>query len=308
MPNEAPRRRGSFTGALLLIVVGLLFLYANLRPEWNPWPLISRYWPVLLIVLGLGKLWDALRTSSAPGGPRPSGRGGETLAIIVLLLLLAFVLFHGHGHARPLHETKSIDAQGAQSVRVDVEMPAGELNISGGAAGKLLNADFTYAQVEGEPQISYSHAGSDGTLSITQTGNARFGRTDNDWTLHLNNDEARQLRVQMGAGQGNLDLRGLNLTNLTVEIGAGEINADLTGGWKQNVDVRIEGGVGSATIRLPKSVGVRVHAEGGIGSIDVQGLNKQGDDYVNDAYGKSAVTMNVRAEGGVGEIRLIEQP
>jgi N-terminal domain of toast_rack, DUF2154/LiaI-LiaF-like transmembrane region len=306
MANEAPRRRGSFTGALLLIIVGLLFLYANLRPEWNPWPLISRYWPVLLIVLGLGKLWDALRAPSAPGAVQPVRRGGETVAIIILLLLLAFVLFRGHGYSRPLHETKSIDAQGAQSVRMDIEMPAGELNISGGAA-KLLDADFNYTQVEGEPRISYDHSGTDGNLSITQTGNSHFGRTENDWTLRLNNDLARELRVQMGAGQGNLNLVGIHLTKLTVEIGAGEINADLTGDWKDNVDVRIEGGVGSATIRLPKSVGVHVHAEGGIGSIDVEGLRNDGGDYVNDAYGKSPVTMNVRAEGGIGQIRLTEE-
>ncbi len=307
MANEAPRRRGSFAGALLLITVGLLFLYANLRPEWNPWPLISRYWPVLLIVLGLGKLWDALRAPSAPGTAQPVRRGGETVAIIVLLLLLAFVFFHGHGDSRLLHERKSIEAQGAQSVRVDVEMPAGELNISGGAV-KLLDADFNYTQVEGEPRISYNHSGTDGNLSITQTGNANLGRRANHWTLHLNNDVARELRVEMGAGQGNLNLNGIHLTNLTVEIGAGQINADLTGNWKENVDVRIEGGVGSATIRLPKSVGVRVHAEGGIGSIDVQGLHHDGDYYVNDAYGKSPVTVNVRAEGGIGQIRLIEQP
>lgn len=308
MANDPPRRRGSLFGALVLIGLGLIFLYANLRPEWNPWPLISRYWPVLLIIYGLGRLWDALSAPPAPGAPQTRRRGGETAAVIVLLLLLGLVFFNGNVYSGVRHETKSIDAQGAQSVRMNIEMPAGELNISGGAAGKLLDADFHYTRVEGEPQISYDHSGSEGDLSITQSGNSHFGRTQNDWTLHLNDDLTRELRVQMGAGRGNLNLSGVHLTKLTVEIGAGEINADLTGDWKQNVDVRIEGGVGRASIRLPRSVGVRVQADGALGSINVRGLHSQGDYYVNDAYGSSPVTMNVRAEGGIGEIQLIEQP
>ena len=312
MPNQPPRRRGSLFWALLLIVLGVVFLYANLRPEWNPWPLISRYWPVLLIVYGLGRLWDALRAPSAstPGSPPPRRHGGEIFAIFVVILLLAFAAAGSRRFSRIEHSAQTVDAQGAQSVRVNIEMPAGELTVSGGAA-KLLEGDFNYAESDGQPLISYDHSGTDGNLTISQPGhsglNHLVGRNGNSyWTIRLNDDLTRELRVEMGAGQGNLNLSGVHLTKLSFEVGAGELNADLTGDWKQDVDVRVEGGVGSATIRLPRSIGVRVHADGAIGSIDVSGLRRQGDYYVNDAYGNSPVTMNVRAEGGIGEIRLID--
>lgn len=312
MPNQPPRRRGSLFWALLLIVLGLVFLYANLRPEWNPWPLISRYWPVLLIVYGLGRLWDALRApaASTPGSPPPRRHGGEIFAIFVVILLLAFAAAGSRRFSRIEHSAQTVDAQGAQSVRVNIEMPAGELTVSGGAA-KLLEGDFNYAESDGQPLISYDHSGTDGNLTISQPGHSGFnhlvGRNGNSyWTIRLNDDLTRELRVEMGAGQGNLNLSGVHLTKLSFEVGAGELNADLTGDWKQDVDVRVEGGVGSATIRLPRSIGVRVHADGAIGSIDVSGLRRQGDYYVNDAYGNSPVTMNVRAEGGIGEIRLID--
>ena len=79
---------------------------------------------------------------------------------------------------------------------------------------------------------------------------------------------------------------------------------DLTGPRTANLDVDIEGGVGSGTIRLPKDVGVRAHASGGIGSIFTDGLTRDGDAYVNDAYGKSAITVNVEVHGGIGQINL----
>ena len=79
---------------------------------------------------------------------------------------------------------------------------------------------------------------------------------------------------------------------------------DLTGDWRNDLTASIQGGVGRATVRLPSDVGVRASAEGGIGAIHVHGMKKDGDDYVNDAYGKSPVTVKVKVEGGVGEINL----
>ncbi len=311
MANDTSRQRGPLTGALLLIIAGLVFLYANLRPDWNPWPLISRYWPVLLIVLGLGKLWDVLR---APGPPGPSGappkrrRSGETFALFILLVLLAAAFYRGHSRSRFVHETKSVDIQHATSVRASVDMPNGELTISGGAPN-LLDASFDYNEADGTPDVSYDVSGADGRLNISQTGGGpHFTRDDERWQLRVNNDAVHDLKIQMGAGQGNLNLSGIHLQRLDVEIGAGEIIADLTGDWSQDVDVQVQGGVGSATIRLPKNVGVRVRAQGGIGSISVDGLRHDGDYYVNDAYGKSPVTMKVDVQGGIGEIRLRQGP
>jgi hypothetical protein len=54
-------------------------------------------------------------------------------------------------------------------------------------------------------------------------------------------------------------------------------------------------------------VGVTVHASGGIGSIDTAGLKKEDGDYVNEAYGKSAATIHLTVQGGVGAIHLIEE-
>jgi len=308
MPDNAPRSRGSLFGAAFLIILGSLFLYSNLQPEWNPWPWISRFWPVLLIALGLGKLFDALRARSlSPGTPAPR-RSGEGFAILAVVLLLCLVFVgarrNGRWSTRLVHESKSVEAQGADTVRMSVDMPAGDLRIAGGAA-KLLDADFDYSESEGRPEISYDSSGSDRRLSITQNGSPHIGRTENTWSLRLNNDEVRELRIEMGAGRGDLNLNGIRLSKLDVEIGAGDITTDLTGDWKQDVTVRIEGGAGRATIRLPRDIGVRVRASGGIGSIDVEGLRHDGDNYVNSAYGKSSVTMDVTVEGGVGQIRLI---
>lgn len=294
-------RRGSIVFAVLLVGLGVLFLYANLR-GWSAWPFVSRWWPLLLILLGLGKLWDHFRARSHP---EAAGTTGLTAGAIVLvaLLFLGLALSHERGR-RDAHEAESVDRQGADSVRVQIEMGAGQLKLSGGAS-KLLEANFRYSEGEGKPKVRYNVSGTRGELMVTQeSADFHVGTTHNEWDLRLANDVPMELKIEMGAGQGDLRLAGLALTKLNLEMGAGQATVDLTGEWKKDLDVKIEGGVGTATIRLPKNVGVRVHASGGIGSINARGLRRDAGEYVNEAYGHSPVTLRLDVEGGVGTINL----
>jgi hypothetical protein len=296
-------RRGSLVGALLLVGLGVLFLYANLRGL-NPWPLVSQWWPLLLILLGLGKLWDFMRQRSHPEAAGTPWLSGGAIAVLILLLVFGVALSRGLGTGREHHEVEAVDRRAGESVRMQIKMGAGELKLAGGAT-KLLEANFDYSEAEGKPKVSYDVSGNRGELSVTQTGaGVHFGRTHNTWDMRLANDVPLELKIEMGAGQGDLRLRGLLLTKLDIEMGAGQLTADLTGDWKKDLDANIQGGVGTATIRLPKNAGVRVRAAGGIGSINVRGLKREGDEYVNDVYGKASVTLRLNIEGGVGEINL----
>ena len=108
-----------------------------------------------------------------------------------------------------------------------------------------------------------------------------------------------------GAGETHVDVGGNpTLTKLNIYTGAGEVELDLVGHWDHDLDASIKGGVGEITVKLPSNVGVRVDASKGIGSIKADGFMKDGGDYVNDAYGKSGVTLSIDINAGIGEIRL----
>jgi hypothetical protein len=83
------------------------------------------------------------------------------------------------------------------------------------------------------------------------------------------------------------------------------VDVDLTGDRTKDVDADVEGGVGQATVRLPRKVGVIAHASGGIGGISAHGFKQDGDEYTNEAYGKTAATIHLKVEGGVGMITLL---
>jgi hypothetical protein len=203
-------------------------------------------------------------------------------------------------------ESRSVDLDNAQSVRAELKMGAGELNLTGGADA-LVEGDFAYNVADWKPEVNYDVTGDAGELSVEQGSGEDVpvgGEVRNEWDLRLNDDVPIDLNVEMGAGESDLDLDSLTLTGLDLQMGAGETTVDLTGSYDRDLAATIEGGVGEATVQLPAEIGVRVNAEGGLGQINAEGLQREGDAYVNDAYGDSDVTLDVDVRGGVGRINL----
>ncbi len=50
-------RSGALTWGLILISIGAIFFLQNVYERFSAWQLIARYWPVLLIIIGLRKLY-----------------------------------------------------------------------------------------------------------------------------------------------------------------------------------------------------------------------------------------------------------
>ncbi len=319
-PPGGPRHR-SYVGPIILIVLGALFLTGDLFPGFDPWRFLALSWPLVLILIGLGKIWDihyARQHPDQPSAPHVSGTGIAWIIVLVLFLMLAWHhspvwdgpygwFWPGRDWGAHVHDTQAVEIQGAKSVSADLEMPAGQLTLTGGSP-RLLDADFDYEKGEREPTVDYDVSGDHGELSVRQRPrHSFFGDNGNDWNLRFNDAVPTDLRVHMGAGQSDLRLNGMNLSALEVQMGAGKLNLDLTGERKTSFQGDIQGGAGHATIRLPKDVGVRVYASGGIGAINASGLARDGGAYVDNLYGKTPATISLNIHGRVGEIDLVEE-
>src|SRR6267143_1685129 len=314
MPQDGSPRRTSLVFPIVLIGFGVLFLLRRWNPGFEPWSILRTYWPLILIFIGLGKIWDNVQRSRNPNQP-PGISLGATFGAVAFVLVIAVLIWHGRGFPRrqggifnTKHTTKIVEPQRAKSARAKLQMSAGQLTINGGSAN-LREADFNYSDSFDEPRVEYSVTDGVGQLTVSQDSRSvHIGHSENDWNLHFSKDIPMELKVDMGAGQGNLHLRDVPLTRLDLNLGAGQMDVDLTGDRKTDLTADIEGGVGQANIRLPKNVGVIAHASGGIGSINVRGLKRDGDSYINDAYGKSSATIHLKVEGGIGEITLTQEP
>ena len=321
MPQDDQQRKNSLVVPILLITLGALFLFRNWHPGFEVGRLLRDWWPLILIAVGLGKIWDSSRnrgpSGQASGGVALGSTIGVVAAVVVIVLLLGqYQKSHRKFSSRSdesdrgefaSHTDEVLELQGAKSVRAELKMGAGQLNIEGGSS-HLLNSRFLFNRKWDSPRVNYHVNGDKGELEIVQEQNSsiNFDAGNNNWDLTFNNDVPIHLHIEMGAGTGDLKLRDMNVTELELHMGAGQLELDLTGPRKSDLDVTLKGGVGQATIRLPRDVAVRAHAAGGIGSIDAEGLKKDGNDYSNEMWGKTPHKITLDVQGGIGQIELIQ--
>jgi hypothetical protein len=208
-------------------------------------------------------------------------------------------------------ENISVPLGDAKSVNAQVMMGVGKLNLTGGA-NDLMNAGFVYNLASWKPEVSYTITNGTGALKVSQpsSGSKSFSKgVRYEWNISLNNDVPIDLRTLLGAGDGNLRLGGMSLTGLTVQSGAGNVTLDLSGVWNRDLNASVDAGIGDLIIIVPQYTGTMINASQGIGSIEIgSGLKSQDGVYINDAYGKTAVTLRINVRSGIGKIRLMQSP
>lgn len=315
MAHNRGVRSSSVVFPLLLIAIGALVLLHRAVPDFQPWPVLEHYWPLLLIFVGAGMMWDRSRRPQNPGEASPFPIG-STVGTLLFILAMIFLMWHGHtfagrGYASDsitrTHRPQAVELQGAKAIRMSVKMPVGELRMGGGAQ-KALEADFSFGGGWFTPTVDYSVSDGVGELNISQgSGSTVVVKSDNTWNLKVNDAIPLDLEVDLGAGRGEFRFAKVDLTRLELNIGAGQADVDLSGERAKDLEAEIQGGVGQATIRLPKNVGVIATVHGGLGSVDTHGLREEDGEYINEAYGKSPSTIHLTVNGGIGSIRLQQE-
>ena len=215
------------------------------------------------------------------------------------------------------------------TVTTHLSLGIGELIVFGGS-DQLLEADFEYSQESWQPAVSFAQ----GKLTIDQPELADefdmdFGDNQrNVWRVRLNNEVAQTLECEVGAGETNLDLRGMSLRRvdidagvgehriiltdtslpeLTIDAGVGEVNVDLRGEWRNHLRAEIDGGIGELNLLVPPRVGVRLDVSGGLGSVDVPSSYEKSDNvYTNAAYDQAEYRLEIDIDAGMGSIEVAE--
>jgi len=189
------------------------------------------------------------------------------LPLLAAILCLSSCVVYTTGPVR--HDSRSVERDASERVRVNLNMGAGNLIIGGGAR-KLLNAISLTTWHRGSPRF--------GTAARAPRGNspsASRRATPRSVTTSTNGPGVEQRgshgpdrafrRGERAARPGSLSLRSVD-----VHMGVGKLDMDLRGNPKHNYDVQVHGGIGEATVRLPAGVGVYAEGAGGIGEIKTQ--------------------------------------
>jgi len=238
--------------------------------------------------------------------------------------LLAGLMFSGQFSFGQQTSKQTIDLKNTKALKAELQINAGTFKLTTQDQPQI-DAGYTYSRPNWKPVVNFNPG--TGALSIKQPEEKNIKMQDkdrNEWNIRFPRTLPTDLKFRMGAGEGTVDLSGAKLNRLEIEAGAGEfkvnvantsvsslkvsagvgsLTLNLAGNRTQNLVADISGGIGDLTLVLPRKVGVRVKVSG-LGGVESASLRKQGGYYVNDAYGKSAQSLDIKVSAGLGSIKM----
>jgi hypothetical protein len=226
---------------------------------------------------------------------------GLLYAVIAIAMLATTACTTGGPAGPTAREHHSIERGAATRARVEISMSAGELTVQSGSA-QLFDGEFEFNVPALKPTIAYAVEGSTGVLKVSQASVS--GNYENKWHLNLDETTPVELHINLGAGDSRLVLGRLNIQSVAVGLGAGDLVLDLRGRPASSYPVSVNAGAGDTTIQLPASVGISARTFGVIGDATVTGLEKRDGRWINPRATASPVTIDVRIQHAIGDLRL----
>ncbi len=269
-----PLRRRSIFSGVLLIGLGVLFLYHNFRGGFDLLELLNRWWPLLLIFWGLTKLYDhfaARRTGQV--APRAI-TGGDIFLVFFTIALAASVGGADWTGRRGNFDFGAIFPH--EPYTFSEELPAQPLK-----ADSPVNISTDYGDITVVPQDAAE-------LRVRIKKSARAGGegeakrlADKVSVAVSKNGDATQIGTQTQGGRVRVDLEVLvpKRASITARAPRGEIHV---------------GGVAGSVNAEARNGNIEVRDAGG----DVGAQIAHGDVHVVDSGG------NVRISGRGGQIEV----
>ncbi len=316
-------RRGSIIGATWLIGLGVVFLIREVMGwSWGEaWPLFlvlvgvagavsalvggargwnilwALTWPVAWIVIG--KILLASTTGYLGVGP------GELISTWwpwVLVMLGAWFLIVAFVPGGRAVEALVVPLGDVQRAQVEIKFGAGELTTHRAAPGALVDGSYLGGvkhRMRGPGQIVLEQV-FDGIPWLDH---------DARWEVGLTGEVPLDLRLDVGAYRGSIDLSDLRLATLDLHTGASGTRVRLPRA-AGSTSVTAEAGVASLTIEVPAGVAARIRSRMALGSsqVDPARFPRIGDVYQSLDYGTAENRVDIDVRGGVGSLRVVGVP
>jgi Domain of unknown function (DUF5668)/N-terminal domain of toast_rack, DUF2154 len=264
MTLESPRRTPSIAFPLVLIALGIVFLLANAgyltRVSWRD---VAQLWPVLLVVLGVDLLL------------RP--RSVFAAVIVEVALIGAALLYLAAGPMPPgsnavnggrFTSQGSVLRVGASSLSLTLGYGAGDLTVSGAATDSVTPSLVMVKSTREDIDLRWKVQGTgSATVDVKSAGpDLPFGGETRAWDVAVPSDMPVGLTLNLGAGDFDIDLSNVMLTEATINNGASNLQIALPKP-KGSVPVTVSTGASSVDLRIPAGVEYRVRVTGALNSI-----------------------------------------
>lgn len=297
---DAPKRRVSLVGPVILIGLGIIFLLNSLGLlAWSVWEVISRFWPILLIALGLEII---LNRFSA---------WGSLLALVLVVAIVAgglWLLGPDIGSRRVVAGEEVRQALGeATQAKVVIEPGVGSLHIEALPESANLAEGVISAGRGQRVNRHFAVAGQTATFTL-QTEGATLGPffwwgDQPGWELGLAPEVPLELKVDLGAGRADIDLTGLTVDDLEVTLGIGQATVTLPD--EGRFYAKLEGAIGETVVVIPSGMAARIRVDSGLAVSDLpDSYQQRAEVYTSPGYASADNRVDLEVSQAIGKITI----
>lgn len=300
MPEEKQsRRRYAPIWGIFLLFLGVVFLLQTLNVlPWELWGTLWRFWPVLLIVIGLGFLLARFNVWLVSG-----------VVLVLLSGCLGIAIWQYEPSSPPGEITQSYSEplDGLEQAQVEIDFSLGTLTVNSLPPGSLnfVEADSTVRNAD--MRVDFRRQDSEGKLYLTkEQGNVPFlNEGDNRYQVRLTRNIPLTLDIKSTVSDNELDLSELKVTELRLSIDAGNCKVTMPSST-ETVNAYIEVDVGNLEVDIPDGVAARVQAKTDLGSFDIDGsrFQKQGDYYISEDFDTAQNRIYLEIDSDLSRVQV----
>lgn len=298
---------GRIRTGVILILIGVLFLLNTTGVlDIGVWESIAVLWPLLLIAIGIEKIFMATQTLKPLAFLSP--------LIIVATVAYAVVASPGGGFTFSSDDDSSQQSSdwsvsgdpGVTAMDVNMDFGGGRIKVRGGAeTGKLLEGQFYHRGKR--PEVTSEETGN--TMQVTlkrRSSTIGIGQRDRErWIVKLDETIPVNLSLDAGGAQVRLDLADIVLNKLDIETGAADVDLIL-GAKSPEVHCNVSCGAASIDMVIPAGAGLRVDRESAMSSFstgDIE-LVESGKYKESPDFDKRNVRIFLTIDAGVSTLRI----
>lgn len=300
--EERPRREYRIPiGGIILLFLGIVFLLQTLGVlPWGLWGTLWRYWPVILILIGIRIL---LRNYSS---------WLVNLLILVILFACLGLAIWQHGLPPPatgqLTQSYSQPAGDLKSASINMDLPVGNISLSALApdSANLVEAGFSQNRRDATMRTDFSQSGNSGTLNIKleRTGST-WSSSDFNWQANFSRNIPLTMDIKSAVSNLDADLSGLNINSLKMKMDVGNYKLTLpssVSGGKVDIDTALS----NTDITVPAGVAARITVRSDLSSVDInQGrFPRKGDVYSSADYDTAKNRLDITIHGDLGRLQV----
>lgn len=288
---------------LCFISLGILFLSNSIFHANISLGSISRFWPVIPILLGVNLLFEQSQVKAAT-----SGIAGLFLGLIIFSLIShpwsCTNIQFSDSEMKNINFTMPDDPK-IQKVDFTLNAGAGSFSISDGDSNlvKVLSTDK-------QSRFAVDTTVTDSTLDISlkmKELKATFGNDstkNNGVGIKLNTRPVYATTIEIGAASANLDFSKLKVEDLNLKMGAAALHLTLGQPLTEST-VSIEAGASSLNIIIPKDVAVSIETDLALSNKNMGGLKETShNNYESEGFDSAKKKFVIKIDGGLSSLNV----